>query len=108
MDLTPSPEPTSEFVTEAMIVEADDTGEQTASALILGLVPASCEAAGVAAAYAMSSIAFADMLLEKAHVVIAPGRGYGEFGEGFFRISLTVPDARLEEALERMRVALES
>ena len=56
----------------------------------------------------MSSLAFADLLLEKAHVVIAPGRGYGEFGEGFFRISLTVPDVRLEEALERIRVALES
>jgi LL-diaminopimelate aminotransferase len=56
----------------------------------------------------MSSLAFADLLLEKAHVVIAPGRGYGEVGEGFFRISLTVPDTRLEEALERMRQALES
>jgi LL-diaminopimelate aminotransferase len=56
----------------------------------------------------MSSLAFADLLLEKAHVVIAPGRGYGEFGEGFFRISLTVLDVRLEEALERIRVALES
>jgi len=54
----------------------------------------------------MSSIDFADLLFEKAHVVIAPGRGYGEFGEGFFRISLTVPDARLEEAMERIRQAL--
>jgi LL-diaminopimelate aminotransferase len=54
----------------------------------------------------MSSLEFADLLLEKAHVVVAPGRGYGEFGEGFFRISLTVPDARLEEAMERIRVAL--
>jgi LL-diaminopimelate aminotransferase len=56
----------------------------------------------------LSSLAFADMLLEKAHVVIAPGRGYGDFGEGFFRISLTVPDARLEEALERIRVVLQA
>lgn len=55
----------------------------------------------------MSSLDFADMLLEKARIVVAPGRGYGECGEGFFRISLTVPDARLEEAMERMRVALE-
>ena len=38
-------------------------------------------------------------------VVVAPGRGYGEYGEGFFRISLTVPDARLEEAMERIRQA---
>jgi LL-diaminopimelate aminotransferase len=54
----------------------------------------------------MSSLAFADLLLEKAHVVVAPGRGYGEAGEGFFRISLTVPDARLEEAMERIREVL--
>ncbi len=56
----------------------------------------------------MSSLAFADLLLDKAHVVVAPGRGYGEFGEGFFRISLTVPDARLEEAMERIRQVLET
>jgi len=56
----------------------------------------------------MSSLEFADLLLEKAHVVVAPGRGYGEFGEGFFRISLTVPDARLEEAVERIRQVLET
>jgi LL-diaminopimelate aminotransferase len=55
----------------------------------------------------MTSLAFADLLLEKAHVVVAPGPGYGEFGEGFFRISLTVPDARLEEAMERIRGVLE-
>jgi LL-diaminopimelate aminotransferase len=56
----------------------------------------------------MSSLALADLLFEKAHVVVAPGRGYGEFGEGFFRISLTVPDPRLEEAMERIRQVLES
>jgi len=55
----------------------------------------------------MSSLDLADLLLEKAAVVVAPGRGYGEHGEGFFRISLTVPDARLEEAMERVRRALE-
>lgn len=55
----------------------------------------------------MSSLDFADMLLEKASVVVAPGRGYGEFGEGYFRMSLTVSDARLEEAMERIRAALE-
>jgi LL-diaminopimelate aminotransferase len=55
----------------------------------------------------MSSLEFADLLLDKARVVVAPGRGYGEYGEGFFRISLTVADARLEEAMERMRGALE-
>lgn len=56
----------------------------------------------------MSSLDLADRLLERASVVVAPGRGYGEYGEGFFRISLTVPDARLEEAMERVRGALEA
>jgi LL-diaminopimelate aminotransferase len=56
----------------------------------------------------MTSLDFADLLLDKAHVVITPGRGYGEYGEGFFRISLTVTDARLEEAMERIRQALEA
>ena len=56
----------------------------------------------------LSSLELADLLFEKANVVVAPGRGYGEFGEGYFRISLTVPDARLETAMERIRQALES
>ena len=55
-----------------------------------------------------SSLEFADLLLERANVVVAPGRGYGEFGEGYFRMSLTVSDARLEQAMERMRGALEA
>jgi LL-diaminopimelate aminotransferase len=36
-------------------------------------------------------------------VVISPGGAYGPNGEGWFRISLTVPDERLSEAVERMR-----
>jgi LL-diaminopimelate aminotransferase len=52
-----------------------------------------------------SSIDFASQVLEKAGVVVTPGIGYGQRGEGFFRISLTVPDARLEEAMSRLRRA---
>ena len=52
-----------------------------------------------------SSIEFAAEVLDKAGVVVTPGIGYGQRGEGFFRISLTVPDARLEEALGRIRRA---
>ena len=54
----------------------------------------------------MGSSECADLLLERAQVVVAPGRGYGEHGEGYIRISLTVPDDRLAEAMERMRRAL--
>lgn len=53
-----------------------------------------------------SSTSFAEMVLEEAAVVISPGSMYGRGGEGFFRISLTTPDDRLVEALERMRVHL--
>ena len=52
------------------------------------------------------SSSFATMLLEEAGVVVPPGRGYGEAGEGYIRISLTVPDERLEEGLDRIRAAL--
>jgi len=43
--------------------------------------------------------AFATDLLEKTGVVVTPGRGYGEHGEGFFRISLTYPDEVLTKAM---------
>ncbi|NLM37324.1 MAG: aminotransferase class I/II-fold pyridoxal phosphate-dependent enzyme, partial [Firmicutes bacterium] len=49
---------------------------------------------------------FAELVLEKAQVIITPGRGYGEWGEGFFRISLTTPTDRLRTALHRMQSAL--
>lgn len=50
-----------------------------------------------------TSVGFAGMVLEEAAVVISPGSMYGRSGEGYFRISLTTPDGRLVEALERMR-----
>jgi LL-diaminopimelate aminotransferase len=42
-------------------------------------------------------------VLDEAAVNITPGNGFGEHGEGYFRVSLTVPDNRLDEALERLR-----
>ncbi len=50
-----------------------------------------------------SSISFTEMVLEEAAVVVSPGSMYGPSGEGFFRIALTTPDDRIEEAVERMR-----
>ncbi len=49
-----------------------------------------------------SSAAFATELLDKTGVVVTPGLGYGQWGEGFFRISLTYPDAVIAEAVERI------
>ena len=53
-----------------------------------------------------SSVAFADELLQEAAVVVAPGTGYGANGEGYVRFSLTVSDARLQEAMDRIRERL--
>ena len=50
-----------------------------------------------------TSTSFAELVLEEAGVVVSPGSMYGPSGEGFFRISLTTPDERLAEAVERMR-----
>jgi LL-diaminopimelate aminotransferase len=49
-----------------------------------------------------SSAAYAEHVLEEAGVVITPGAVYGPAGEGWFRISLTTPDDRLLEAVERL------
>ena len=53
-----------------------------------------------------TSTSFADRLLDMTGVFVAPGSGYGERGEGFVRFSLTVPDDRLAEAMDRIAKAL--
>ncbi len=49
-----------------------------------------------------SSAAYCEHVLEQAAVVISPGSAYGPSGEGWFRISLTTPDDRLQEAVRRL------
>jgi LL-diaminopimelate aminotransferase len=53
-----------------------------------------------------TSASYCELVLEESGVVISPGGAYGPNGEGFFRISLTVADARLAEAVERLRDSL--
>ncbi len=50
-----------------------------------------------------TSAEFAEKLLEQAHVIVTPGSGYGPDGEGYIRISLTTPDDRLLEAVDRIK-----
>ncbi|HET6866498.1 MAG TPA: LL-diaminopimelate aminotransferase [Solirubrobacteraceae bacterium] len=50
-----------------------------------------------------SSAAYCEHVLEKAAVIVSPGGAYGASAEGYFRISLTTPDDRLLEAVERIR-----
>jgi LL-diaminopimelate aminotransferase len=49
-----------------------------------------------------SAAAYCEHVLDEAGVVVSPGGAYGPNGEGFFRISLTTPDDRLLEAVERL------
>jgi len=49
-----------------------------------------------------TSMEFATRLLEDVGVVVTPGVGYGAAGEGYVRLSLTIPDDRLEEGLRRL------
>jgi LL-diaminopimelate aminotransferase len=49
-----------------------------------------------------TSVEFATRLLDEMGVVVTPGVGYGPSGEGYVRLSLTVPDERLEEAVRRL------
>jgi len=53
-----------------------------------------------------ASMAFSSRVLEKSHVVITPGVGFGAAGEGYVRFSLTVDTERLKEAVERLKQAL--
>ncbi len=49
-----------------------------------------------------SSAAYCEHVIERTGVVLTPGAVYGPAGEGWFRISLTTPDDRLVEAVERL------
>ncbi len=49
-----------------------------------------------------NSLDFATDLLEKVGVVVTPGVGYGKQGDGYIRVSLTVPDAAVVKGLSRL------
>jgi LL-diaminopimelate aminotransferase len=53
-----------------------------------------------------TSESFTELMLEEAGVVVSPGPSFGPSGEGYVRISLTVPDERLEEAANRIASSL--
>jgi LL-diaminopimelate aminotransferase len=49
-----------------------------------------------------TSASFTEQVLEQADVVVTPGAAYGACGEGYVRLSLTVSDDRLQEAVRRI------
>jgi LL-diaminopimelate aminotransferase len=51
----------------------------------------------------LDSRTFATQLLDQVGVVVTPGVGFGPSGEGFYRVALTVPVARLAEAMDRLK-----
>jgi LL-diaminopimelate aminotransferase len=51
-------------------------------------------------------MSFAELLLEQAGVVVTPGIGFGKYGEGYVRISITSPEEILVKAMDEIRNAL--
>ena len=49
-----------------------------------------------------TSASFTELLLEQCNVVVTPGNGYGEYGEGYVRLSLTTPDDLVDEGVKRI------
>uniref|UniRef100_UPI004024DD36 LL-diaminopimelate aminotransferase n=1 Tax=Candidatus Scatousia sp. TaxID=3085663 RepID=UPI004024DD36 len=53
----------------------------------------------------MTSEEFVTVMLEKAHVVVPSGNGYGSYGEGYFRVALTKDVDTIKECIRRMKEA---
>ena len=49
-----------------------------------------------------NSASFTELLLEELDIVVTPGNGFGDSGEGYIRLSLTTPDEDIEKAIERL------
>ena len=50
-----------------------------------------------------TSTQFATLLLERAGIVATPGNGFGDAGEGYIRMTMTVDESRLKEAIKRLK-----
>ncbi len=56
---------------------------------------------------ALTALEFATLLVQEAGVVVAPGSGFGEYGEGYVRFALVEPEPRLHEAVTRLAKVLQ-
>lgn len=52
-----------------------------------------------------NSMSFVEHLIHKTDVVVSPGIGFGDLGEGYFRIALVDSDDKIQEAISRMKKA---
>jgi LL-diaminopimelate aminotransferase len=50
-----------------------------------------------------TSARFAALLLDQAGIVATPGNGFGQEGEGYIRMALTIDEKRLKEAIGRLK-----
>ena len=99
---------------QACLAQAVATYQQRRDLLIDGLAKAGWTIPKPPAAFyvwagvpnGQPSIAFAKRVLEDAHVVITPGAGFGEHGEGYVRMTLTIPTERIQDAVDRIARAL--
>src|SRR3546814_6880717 len=55
----------------------------------------------------MGSLEFSKLLLEEAQVAVAPGIGFGEYGEGFVRLGLVENEHRTRQAVRLVRRSVE-
>jgi len=51
-----------------------------------------------------TSADFCEKIIEEQGIVVTPGSGFGEEGEGYFRISITINEKRIAEAIERLKM----
>jgi len=49
-----------------------------------------------------TSASFAEKMLQERDVVVTPGASYGPSGEGYIRLSLTIPDDQIDEGIRRI------
>ena len=56
----------------------------------------------------LGSVEFAKLLIEKADLAVAPGIGFGEYGDGYVRIALVENEQRIRQAGRNLRRFLES
>jgi len=56
----------------------------------------------------MGSLEFSKLLLEQAQVAVAPGIGFGEYGEGFVRLGLVENEQRTRQAVRNIKAFLRS
>ncbi|MBM7649577.1 aminotransferase [Bacillus ectoiniformans] len=88
-----------------------DTYESRRNVLIGGLREIGWEVSAPAGSFfswlkvpkGYTSVEFSDLLLDKANVIVAPGIGFGEYGEGYVRVGLLASEERMREAIQRIK-----